>query len=153
MQRCKKVFNQPFEGRGTGTGGFSGPAPDICNRRRKGRTSRTGRSPHFSGSSAATYYLPHTLFLLALAIKGPFQYQKRQLSGHKCEERCRWQLVHAQHHARKTEVAELHGEPQAIGHTPVLLNQREVGLTEGVLPDELLGAFKQRQELLPLRYR
>ena len=91
--------------------------------------------------------------LLALAIRGPVRDRQLQLGGHKRKQGGRRQLIQPQHHARKAQVTELYGEPQAIGRAPVLVNQRQVSFTESVLPDELLRAFGQRQELFPFRCR
>ncbi len=49
--------------------------------------------------------------------------------------------------------AELHGEAEAVGVAASLADQRQVGVVEGVVADQVILAFRQRKQGVPLRGR
>ncbi len=49
--------------------------------------------------------------------------------------------------------AELHGEAEAVGVAASLADQRQVGVVEGVVADQVIPAFRQRKQGVPLRGR
>ncbi|MCY1368065.1 hypothetical protein D9M69_550260 [compost metagenome] len=63
--------------------------------------------------------------------------------------RKRW-LIDAKDDAWKAQVAELHGEAQAVGRAAPLTDDGQVGFAERVVTDQLILGVRQRQQAFAL---
>ena len=85
--------------------------------------------------------------LWTVSIVGPTLNGNLELIGDKMQKRCEGELVRAEHHARKAEVAELHREAEAIGSATMLSDDRSVGFAQGIAPDQVVLVIGQGEKL------
>jgi len=90
---------------------------------------------------------------IALTVLRPAFGRSLNLSCHPLNDRIWQHAVAGQRVTGVAQQAELHGKAETIGITPSLTDQRQVGLVEGVIADQIVLAFRQRKQSLALRSR
>ncbi len=90
---------------------------------------------------------------VALAVLCPARRIGLDLLGHPQDDRLGQLAVSAQRVAGVAQQAELHGEAEAVGVAAPLTDQRQVGVVEGVVADQVILAFWQREQGALLRGR
>ncbi|MNO58359.1 hypothetical protein D3C76_489150 [compost metagenome] len=90
---------------------------------------------------------------ITLTVLRPTFGGRLNLSGHPLNNRIGQHAVAGQRVTGVAQQAELHRKAEAIGITPALTDQRQVGLVEGVVADQVILAVRQRKQRVALRGR
>ncbi len=90
---------------------------------------------------------------VALAVLCPTHRVGLDLLGHPHDDRLGQLAVGAQRIAGVAQQAELHRETQTVGVAAPLADQRQVGVVEGVVADQIILVFRQRKQGVPLHGR
>nr|AYU67961.1 hypothetical protein D0358_00092 [Escherichia coli] len=90
---------------------------------------------------------------VALAVLCPARRLGLDLLRHPQDDRLGQLAVGSQRVTGVAQQAELHGEAEAVGVAASLADQRQVGVVEGVVADQVILAFRQRKQGVPLRGR
>jgi hypothetical protein len=88
--------------------------------------------------------------LLPLAVLVPAFDADLELLGDQLQQGRERRFIDAQDDAWKAQVAELHREAQPIGWPAPLSDDREVGIAECVMSDQVVLGVRQRQQVFPL---
>ena len=88
--------------------------------------------------------------LFPLAVIAPALDRRPELIGDQFQQRRERRLIDAQDDAGETQVAELHREAQTVRGPAPLADDGQVGVAEGVVPDQVILGLRQRQEAFPL---
>ena len=88
--------------------------------------------------------------LLPLPVLVPAFDADLELFGDHFQQGLERRLIDAEDDARKAQVAELHGEAQAVGRAPPLPDDGDVGFAERVVTDQLILGVRQGQQAVAL---
>ena len=88
--------------------------------------------------------------LLPLAVLVPAFDADLELVGDQLQQGRNGSCIDAQDDAGKAQVTELHREAQPIGWPAPLSDDREVGIVECVMSDQVVLGVRQRQQAFPL---
>lgn len=86
---------------------------------------------------------------VALAVLCPARRLGTDLLRHPQDDRLGQLAVGSQRVTGVAQQAELHGEAEAVGVAASLADQRQVGVVEGVVADQVIPAFRQRKQGVP----
>ena len=86
---------------------------------------------------------------VALAVLCPARRLGLDLLRHPQDDRLGQLAVGSQRVTGVAQQAELHGEAEAVGVAASLADQRQVGVVEGVVADQVILAFRQRKQGVP----
>src|ERR1700723_2846997 len=88
--------------------------------------------------------------LCAVAVLSPMLDRNLDLPGHQMKQGSKRQLIYAKHNAGIAKIAELHSKAEPISRITTLPNDGQIGLTEGVTPNQVVSVGRQREQVLPL---
>src|SRR5271163_2118940 len=88
--------------------------------------------------------------LWAVAVLSPMLDRNLDLPGHQMKQGSKRQLIYAEHNAGIAKVAELHSKAEPVSRATTLPNNGQIGLTQGVTPDQVVSVVRQREQALPL---
>ncbi len=133
--------------RGPWRGSARRPRAPGARGRGPGRGSRTGRTGPVAGRCAVPGML--ATGHVALAVLCPARRLGLDLLRHPQDDRLGQLAVGSQRVTGVAQQAELHGEAEAVGVAASLADQRQVGVVEGVVADQVIPGFPAAQAGCP----